>query len=495
MPDIVYERPYLYPKQAAAIFTDKRWSLCEASTKSGKTVASIARILEWGFAGQPGWNYWWVAPVSDQARIAFTRVKQNLTAGSFTSRESPTPVVNLLNGVVLSFKSADNPDSLYGEDVHGVIIDEASRAKVEAWYAVRSTLTATGGPAVIIGNVKGRKNWFYEFARRVEAGQEPNGHFSRITWKDAVEAGVLDLEEIEDARRNLPERVFLELYEAEASDDAGNPFGFDHIKACVGDLSNLPAVAFGVDLAKKRDYVVVIGLDENGRTCSFSRWQGVPWPETIRRIHAIVGEDTPALVDSTGLGDPVLEELQIEHGNFTGYMFSASAKQRIMEGLAVSIQGHELTFPDGPIRQELDIFEYTYTPTGVRYSAPDGFHDDCVCSLALAREQFTRTAPGQNITKYIIEESIRSQEKTLGEEFADNLLNTDNADLMSWRNKPAAYDLDNELTSLYEKTLREHPVLSNQSRCFHCHKPIIGSTKVTDGFHFWHPECNRIGFR
>jgi hypothetical protein len=29
-------------------------------------------------------------------------------------------------------------------------------------------------------------------------------------------------------------------------------------------------------------------------------------------------------------------------------------------------------------------FQYQYTASGVRYSAPAGMHDDCVCALALA---------------------------------------------------------------------------------------------------------------
>jgi len=41
------------------------------------------------------------------------------------------------------------------------------------------------------------------------------------------------------------------------------------------------------------------------------------------------------------------------------------------------------------IVRELEAFEYVYTRTGVRYSAPEGLHDDCVCSLALARQKFS----------------------------------------------------------------------------------------------------------
>jgi len=63
---------------------------------------------------------------------------------------------------------------------------------------------------------EGRKNWAYKLARRAEAG-EPGMHYARITAKDAVAAGVLDQEEIDDARATLTRhRVFRKLYEARA---------------------------------------------------------------------------------------------------------------------------------------------------------------------------------------------------------------------------------------------------------------------------------------
>jgi len=36
------------------------------------------------------------------------------------------------------------------------------------------------------------------------------------------------------------------------------------------------------------------------------------------------------------------------------------------------------------LTSELEAFEYEYTRLGVRYAAPEGLHDDCVCALALA---------------------------------------------------------------------------------------------------------------
>ena len=481
-----YQRPYLYPKQQSAIFTGKRWSACEASTKSGKTVGAITWILEGAFGDNPGDHSWWVAPISDQARIAFDRIKRHLTPGSFTSRESPVPQVTLINGAIVSFRSADNPDSLYGEDVKRAVIDEASRARQESWFAVRSTLTATSGPALMIGNVKGRRNWFYEFCRRIESGQEPNGAFSKITWRDAVEAGVLDMEEIDDARRNLPENVFKELYEAEASDDSGNPFGEDHILKCIRDLSNKPPVAFGIDLAKKQDYLVVIGLDEDGNVCHFSRWQGLPWRASIRRIHDIVGEDIPALVDSTGIGDPVLEELQEEHGNFSGYHFTATSKQRLMEGLAVSIQGHEIGYPDGPIKSELMAFEYDLTRTGVRYAAAEGWNDDCVCALALARQQLTEASPATNVIGFYSAQAKAEKARIEVEEKLDEYPDGIGGEFVKHLTRPSAEVLDNELTELYKTTLASYEPAKRV--CFRCQAPVVG-TRVSDGVHIWHPAC------
>ena len=66
------------------------------------------------------------------------------------------------------------------------------------------------------------------------------------------------------------------------------------------------------------------------------------------------------------------------------FKFSQTSKQQLMEGLAAAIQQRKIGFPEGVITEELNNFEYVYTQTGVRYSAPSGLHDDCVMALALA---------------------------------------------------------------------------------------------------------------
>lgn len=482
-----YTRPTLYPKQEAAIFCPERFAAIEASTKSGKTVGSIAWIVEQAFKYKSGQNAWWVAPVFPQADIAYRRIKQFLTQGSFQAYASPQPRIELVTGGTIWIKSADNPDSLYGEDVYDAVLDEASRAKPESWTALRTTLTATVGRCRLIGNVKGRKNFFYNLARRAQRGELPNWHYAKITYLDALEAGVLDEGDIEDARLTMSEREFQELYLAEAAEDTGNPFGLEHIRACIrGALSPNPVSAWGIDLAKKQDYLVLIGLDSQGNVSAFHRWRGVPWRDSIRRIHNLVGEDTPALVDSTGVGDPVLEELQYEHGNFVGYPFSSVSKQKLMEGLAVSIQGHELGFPEGVITNELESFEYVILPSGVRYSAPEGSYDDTVCALALAREQWSQITPGANLTRFYTLQAKKNEAR-------EAKLESTSQNEFPWREDtegpPEQEDM--ETHSVYLEALRgltEEP----QQICKVCKLPILGATRISDGFDSWHPACTSL---
>lgn len=390
-----YRRPTLAGYQLQHIFCPERISVIEASTKVGKTVGCIAWIIEQAIInGGPGRQFWWVAPSFSQAKIAYSRCKRGLTpAGSRLPNETAL-TITLVNGSIIAFKSGEVPDNLYGENVYACVIDEASRVREDAWFAIRSTLTKTKGKVRIIGNIKGTKNWAYRFARRAEGG-EKDMHYARLTCADAVAAGILDQEDVERAKRELPEKVFNELYLSIPNEDGNNPFGLTHIRDCVIPiLSPKPARVFGVDLAKSVDWTVVIGLDQAGNVCKLERWQG-PWTETKTRILSIVGH-AKTLVDSTGVGDPVLEDLQRSRGGtFEGYNFTSESKQKIMEGLTVAIQQRKVHFPDGVLRSELDSFEYEYRGSGgrsmgVRYSAPEGAHDDTVCALALAVEMLPK---------------------------------------------------------------------------------------------------------
>lgn len=261
----------------------------------------------------------------------------------------------------------------------------------ESWYAMRSTLTATQGKCKLIGNVKGKKNWFYKLGERARSGENDYRYF-KITAYDAVKEGILKLEEVEQAKRDLPENVFNELYLAEPADDKTNPFGIDNIRRCISPMSNKQAVAFGIDLAKYTDWTVITGLDNDNRVCYCDRFQA-DWTQTKQKIIGVVGR-TPAYIDATGIGDPIVEDLQKVLPKIFGFKYTSQSKQQLIESLVMEIQGNTIRFPENPYGDELENFEFEYTRTGVKYTAPPGLHDDAVNSLALANDCKKHNRPG-----------------------------------------------------------------------------------------------------
>lgn len=387
------ELPPLYPKQFAAICDPARIVVIEASTKSGKTAGCLLWILAEAWNGRPG-AYWWVAPTYSVTKtVGWARLRRMLREadpkGATWSANESALSIQLCNGAVIWFKSADNPDGLYGDDVFAAVIDEATRCPEEAFNAVRSTLTATRGRLRIIGNVKGRRNWVYGLARLAEQGA-PNMAYHRLTALDAVDGGVIAREEVDEARAVLPDHVFRELYMAEPTDDGSNPFGADAIRNCVGEMSKGPPVAFGVDLAKSVDWTVVCGLDADGSVCVLDRWQA-DWATTRQRVEAIVGS-APAFIDSTGVGDPIVEDIARKCRRVEGWKFTNQSKQQLMEGLASAIHAREVRYPDGWLRAELDSFGFRYSGGRVVFEANAG-HDDGVCALALAIAARRRRRP------------------------------------------------------------------------------------------------------
>lgn len=381
-----YKRPPLYEYQERLIDSPARYTVCEASTKVGKTASHIIWLFEQALQGKENQNFFWVAPVYSQAEVAFKRMKSQVTDHDFFRVNETKLTLTLPNGACIHFKSGDKPDSLYSDDVYACVIDEFTRCKEDVWTAIRTTITATNGKVKFIGNVRG-KGWGYKLALRAKQDKTGVYEYHKITALDAVEAGLLSQEEIDQAKTDLPEAVFNELYLAEAQDAGTNPFGFKYIDNCISELSMLNATSYGIDLAKSTDYTVIIGLDDNCEVCYFERFQN-GWEETKARIRRLP-KNIPIRCDSTGVGDPIVEDLQDDFPLLEGFHFSSKRKQQIMEGLATAIQQNQIRFPEGFIEDELKAFEYEVTRTGVKYSAPSGIHDDCVCALALALSCWT----------------------------------------------------------------------------------------------------------
>jgi hypothetical protein len=399
----------MYPYQTGILNSEARFTVTIAATKVGKTASHIVWLFEQSLKCRAGQSVWWVAPTFGQAKIAYNRMKIQISDRSFFTANETNLVITLVTGAKIEFKTGEKPDNLYGDDVYAFVFDEFTRAREQAWHALRSTITSTGGKGKFIGNAKGKKNWGYRLAMKAKSGVDPDYVYFKITAYDAADSGMLTkdgkpfIQEIEAAKRDLPEYVFNELYLAEASEDGSNPFGLKYIEAiCQPTLSIEPAICRGIDVANKVDFVSIIGLDKLGTMSEYRNFQKTGWRHTIDTIKYL--SKIPMAIDSTGVGDVVLSQIEEVHPDIEGYIFNPASKQRLMEGLAVAIQQRKIMIADdgnvvngtGKLRHQLEQFEIEYTRTGVKYSAPEGDHDDDVCALALAWHKWQNSSKQGN---------------------------------------------------------------------------------------------------
>lgn len=303
--------------------------------------------------------------------------------------------IAFVNGSELWFKSADNPDALRGRGIDFLVIDEAATVKREAWEnALRPSLSDTRGKAVFISTPKGH-NWFFEMWTR---GNDPK-YSDYKSWSYPTSANpFIPKSEIEQAKQTLPIAVFEQEYLAVFREDVGSVFR--EVESCIsGSLSKAMAkihYVAGVDLAKHVDFTVICILDQDGHLVAFDRFSKLDWVFQRKRIYALCERyKARLLLDSTGVGDPIYDELRREQLRVEGYKFTSASKKDLIENLSIMMENKQISFPNIPeLVNELKLFGYSTTAGGtVRYGAPEGYHDDCVIALALAAWQVRRAGP------------------------------------------------------------------------------------------------------
>lgn len=375
---MILELPAPHINQQGILDNQTRFRVVLCGRRFGKSELSQIELITKALIGQ---QVAYITPTYNLAKTFFDKLSK---AVPFPSNRSELTIAFPNSGSV-QFFTGERLDNLRGRKFHFIVIDEASFIPdlEDGWLnSIRPTLTDYKGRALFLSTPKG-KNFFYSLYMKGVSGEPDWASFKFSTYDNPY----IDKSEIDDARRQLPEIVFEQEYMANPSENAANPFGYAYIKQCTFPLSMNPVVCYGIDLAKSVDWTVITGLDKNGSVCYFDRFQK-DWRQTKEAIRGLI--NAPILMDSTGVGDPIFEDLQRDNIPVTGFKFSSTTKQQLMEGLASAIQQRRITFPEGPITEELLIFEYQYTAHGVKYSAPSGFHDDCVMSLALAWQHYQR---------------------------------------------------------------------------------------------------------
>jgi hypothetical protein len=337
----------------------------------------------------------WVAPSYKQSRLAWATIGY-LPNDIFKRKLESTLEFWFVNGSYVQFCSFEKSENLRGFGVDLLVIDEAEFMVREVWERIfRPSLSDRKGKGLFIGTPKG-KNFFYELFTRGDDPMFPD--FKNLTFPSSSNP-YIDPGEIEAARRELGSDAFRQEYLAEFLDDGAGVFR--GIRRCIaGKLLDAPIRGeryfIGVDLGKHVDFTVLCVFNKHRKLVGFERYNQIEWPFQKARITetARMWNNASVLIDSTGVGDPMFDELRRAGLDIRGYQFTNETKKNLIEALSVDIEQGRINYPEIPVLlNELEIFGYEITKAGnVRYNAPEGYHDDCVIALALGN-WLIRTPP------------------------------------------------------------------------------------------------------
>lgn len=341
-----------------------------------------------------------VAPTYDLTAKVFEHfissflLKYNRELGKKVSGGNNRPYEFKISADVwIQCKTTSEPMSMLGERVDLLIVDEAARIPKKVYYQYLRPIISSANRkslAYYISTPRG-KNWFMD-------------KFYMLKDKDAAFQysamdGVIYTDEmIAEERKQWPELLFRQEYEAEFVSESGMVFKNMEdivVPGLLRDVQLGHRYVMGVDVGKEIDFTVLTVMDSGtNELVHIDRFKNVDYPLIKAQIIAKAQRYNNARItmDTTGVGAGLVGDL-IQSGCFIEeFNFNSKSKQELIGKLIVYIENKYIKIPDyDHLVDELKAFEYKYVneKTGEnlkvpKYEAPTGYHDDCVDSLALA---------------------------------------------------------------------------------------------------------------
>lgn len=391
---IILPKPHIYQQQV--IDSTARFKVLLCGRRWGKTLVALIIAINKMLSGQ---RIAYVTPSFDLARNFYSELLKILPEQLIKSDNKSDLTIELITGGVIKFFSGESLERFRGYKFHYVIVDEAAFINdlKSSWHSsIRPTLSDYQGGALFISTPRG-KEFFYSLylkGKDVLETEYKSFHFPSNTNP------YFPKDEFEAVKKSLPTFQFNQEYLAIAGENSNNPFGTDNInRNIITTLSTNPTVVFGIDLAKYSDFSSITGLDSNGVMSYFDRFQ-LPWNLTQNKIEQLPS-DILKIVDSTGVGDVVYENLQNTCSNIIGFKFTAESKPKIIYELIRDVEQGNVKYNE-VTANEMHTYEYKYSSTGhIKFEAQSGYNDDTICSLAIANHHRNEAIQSQGWKLYM----------------------------------------------------------------------------------------------
>lgn len=397
--------------QREVLTAQERFMVLCAGRRWGKSKVGAARALREA-RGDRAKKIVWVAPLYKIVKRGYEAVVDQIPDGQL-AKPAPSSAgfdagraikLEFKNGSTIEFYTAQNAEGMLGASFDFLIMDEAATLKENVWtQIIRPTLADTQGSALFISTPRG-KNWFHKMWLRGQSDDPKDSEYRSWRFPSYTNPTIPE-SEFYGMKDELPEAEYEQEVLALFNSLAANVFRFNWEKIPGPDddpddygrnlsLVDLQEprghVVVGIDLAKARDWTVILGVRAEDRIpCYHDRFNKVSWPDQRRAIHAAIEEiletatGVTIMMDSTGVGDVVYDDLSEEGLDIVPIKFTPQWKSDAVRLLSADLQRGQAFV----IHEQIDEFESyasTMTDTGrIKYEASSG-HDDEVSAALLA---------------------------------------------------------------------------------------------------------------
>jgi hypothetical protein len=187
---------------------EKRFRALVAGRRFGKTYLALIELCQ--AAWEPGHLAWYVAPTYKMAKRVAWRPLKKLTRPYWAAPANETDLrIELITGGSICLRGADNYDSLRGDGLNFLVLDEYASIAREAWTEVlRPALADRRGRALFIDTPRGF-NHFHDLVEKAATLADWKAfHFT------TAEGGNVSLEELESAAKEMDQRTYNQEFNA-----------------------------------------------------------------------------------------------------------------------------------------------------------------------------------------------------------------------------------------------------------------------------------------
>ena len=348
-----------------------------------------------------------ICPVAKQSRIVFDKILAILRqAKQYRDLkkvvQSPYPRLTWLNDCYIDFSSADNYDSLRGENYDFVAIDEAPFIKENAWNSIRPLIYDVGADMIESGTPFGKGSFF----ERWQLGQSGNSeiecfHYNYSDNPHITEDGI---KEIEKDIKDFGETSMFVQCEILGNfvEDRDVYFSRDLIlnsineEIVIGERHPKATYYLGIDASRfGRDKTVLTVIeDKDGeyKVVEIVETEKQSLMETVGRARIMdVKYDFEKIhIDETGVGGGIVDALVevFDSSKIVGLTFTMQMKMDLFSNLKKLFEQGKLKIPNHrKLIFELCDIRYTITSNKqlkIHHPERHNAHDDFVDSLCCA---------------------------------------------------------------------------------------------------------------